>query len=94
MVEITPELDIELQMTTVVGGTGIKLTVRNCFYNGFWGKTKTIYYWIISGKGETFEEYLDSPVTYVREFDNHLHAYMNKDAEKELTELLKKELLQ
>ena len=87
-----PEIDIKLDTKFVEGGQVFHMTVRNMFYRGFFGKLKTIYYWIISDKGKTFKEYLDSPVTYVREFDGNVNAFHSLECEKDLEALLIEEL--
>ena len=87
-----PEINIQTK-TIDVKSCVKQMTVRNMFYRGFFGKLKTIYYWIISGKGKTFKQYLDSPVTYVREFDNNVNAFHSLECEKEMEMLLSEELL-
>ena len=90
-----PEINIQTK-TINVESCVKKMTIRNMFYRGFWGKIKTIYYWIIwisSNQGKTFKEYLDSPVTYVREFDGNINAFHSLECEKEIEDLLLEELL-
>jgi len=90
-----PEINIKLKTITVTGGKPIKMTVRNMFYVGFFGKLKTLwhYYWY---KSETmsWKSYLNQPVTYKRELNQDLSAFHSIDAEVELTKILEHELKQ
>lgn len=59
-----PELDLKLETVEVKGGDIKVLTIKNCFYHGFLGKSRVILNWLISGKGQKFNDYLDNRVTY------------------------------
>lgn len=85
-------INLKLNTIEVKGGIRLKLTVRNVFYVGFFGKIRTYLIWLFKKKNMTFGEYLDSPVNYVMEPPSQIDAYHHIDAEKELEELVKQEL--
>ena len=85
------EIDLKLETVEVKGGKTIPLTVRNVFYKGFWGKLRTRINWFLKGE-LTFQEYLDSPVTYERVLAEDIHTFHGIDAEAELTKLLNEEI--
>ena len=68
------------------------MTIRNIFYIGIFGKIETIYYWLKYHRKTPFNEYLEFPVTYDRDFLDDAYYFYNIDFEKELEELLEKEL--
>lgn len=86
-----PEINIKVTSVEVKGGKSIKMTVRNIFYRGFWGKIRTVFTWLFYQRGVTFKEYLDSPVTYERVMPPDIETYHNIDAEEELIKLLNNE---
>jgi hypothetical protein len=83
-----PEIDIKLTSVEVKGGKTIKMTVRNMFYRGFKGKIRTFVTWLFYKRGVTFNEYLDSPVTWKPELAMDVSAYHDINSEKELSEFL------
>jgi hypothetical protein len=85
------EIDLNLETVEVKGGKSIPLTVRNVFYKGFWGKLMTRINWFLRGE-MTFQEYLDSPVTYERALAEDIDTFHGIDAEAELTKILNEEL--
>jgi len=92
-----PEIDIELTSYTVKGGIyPLKMTVENMFGNDLKGKANLLWIWITSkrlrNEHKSFREYLDAPVTYIREYAQDMHSYQSIDATKELEEMLRKEL--
>jgi len=89
-----PEINLKIETKEVKGGVKKQLTVRNTFYIGFIGKIKTMWYWVITHrkKFKTFKEYLDSPVTYVIDYNTDIHAYHSIDAEAELSKILLEEI--
>jgi hypothetical protein len=91
-IQVTPEIRMKVKTSTIEGGVLMPLTVRNCFYHGFWGKTRVILLWLFSFEGKTFNEYLDSKVTYVMGLDNNINAFYHADAEKELEKILREEI--
>ena len=86
------ELNLKLETKEVKGGEIKKLTVKNVFYKGFWGKLKTFYYWFSNKNGLSFKEYLDFKVTYEILPPKDIDSYYNIEAEDELKQLLIKEL--
>lgn len=87
-----PEINLELESYIVSGSTRpLRMTVRNVFYQGFLGKLKTIWVWLRYHRDKSFKEYLAFPITYLIGFPD-VHAYHSIDAEKELTELLEKQV--
>ena len=87
----TPEIDLKLTTKIVKGGLNKKMTVENMFYIGFFGKLKTVYYWLVYNRDKSFKEYLNSPVIYHVELCD-LHCYHSIDAEEELAKLLLEEI--
>lgn len=87
-----PEITIKLESKIVTGGKNIKMTVRNMFYHGFFGKINVIWNWYwYRSYNTSFLAYLDEPVTYSIGCAQDLSAFHNIDAEAELSELLQKE---
>ena len=86
-----PEINIKLTSVEVKGGKTIKMTVRNMFYRGFFGKIRTFVTWLFYMRGVTFKEYLDSPVTWEPILANDVSVYHNINAEKELIKILEDE---
>jgi len=92
-----PEIDIKLTSYTVKGAEyPLKMTVRNMFYVGFKGKLELIWIWLTSKElriiHKTFGDYLDAPVTYIREDEPDSNMYCNINAQKELVQHLTDEL--
>ena len=86
-----PEINLKLKTIEVKGGTTIKLTVRNIFYQGIIGKIRTLVTWLRYHRHKTLKEYLNSPVTYKVEMSD-IHCYHDINAEAELTAMLQQDV--
>jgi len=87
-----PEIKIDIETITVKGGVR-KMTVRNMFYKGFWGKLKCMWYWYwYRSYTISWSSYLNSSVTWEREFPKEIERYNGIDIEAELTAMLQQEL--
>ena len=78
------EIDLKLKTIQIEGGCTKKMTIRNIFYIGIFGKIETIYYWLKYHRKKYFKEYLEFPVTYNRESNSEIGCFQYIDAEKEL----------
>jgi len=84
-----PEIDLKLKTIKIEGGCIKKMTVRNMFYVGFFGKIEIICYWLKYHRKTPFKDYLEFQVTYAPEKQNGLgmYYYQDIDAEKEKIKL-------
>jgi len=92
--EDIPEVSFKLDEVTVKSEVRkIRMTVRNMFYVGVWGKVRTmwVWYWYYSD-AESWLTYLDSPITYTRELAEDVTMYHGIVEQTELLRLLAEEL--
>ena len=87
-------MEIDLPLTTVkVEAETIRLSITiRSFYQGFWDKLLIRWVWLFNYRKKPFQEYLDTPVTYVTEPPDSIKMYHNIHAEADLVKILEEQI--